>query len=97
MKEAEIHQCLRLYRKAVDSYGKLGDKLAAVRAATAGMPGLRQTRQRLLEAEADLSRIGEGISVVPELTEELLAERRSREPAGCGSRRRAEDDDDLLA
>jgi len=49
-----------------------------------------------LEAEDDLSRIGEGISVVPELTEELLAERRSREPAGCGSRP-AENDDDLLA
>lgn len=40
MKEAEIHHCLRLYRKAVDSYGKLSDKLAAVRAATAGLPGL---------------------------------------------------------
>lgn len=97
MKEAEIHQCLRLYRKAVDSYSKLLDKLAMAQAAMYGMPGLRQTRQRLLEAEDDLSRIGEGISVVPELTEELLAERRSREPAGCGSRRPAEDDDDLLA
>ena len=97
MKEAEIHQCLRLYRKAVDSYSKLLDKLAMAQAAMYGMPGLRQTRQRLLEAEEDLSRIGEGISVVPELTEELLAERRSREPAGCGSRRPAEDDDDLLA
>jgi len=96
VKEAEIHQCLRLYRKAVDSYSKLLDKLAMAQAAMYGMPGLRQTRQRLLEAEADLSRIGEGISVVPELTEELLAERRSREPAGCGSRRPAEDDD-LLA
>lgn len=97
MKEAEIHQCLRLYRKAVDSYSKLLDKLAMAQAAMYGMPGLRQTRQRLLEAEADLSRIGEGISVVPELTEELLAEKRSREPAGCGSRRPAEDDDGLLA
>ena len=95
MKEAEIHQCLRLYRKAVDSYGKLLNKLAAAQAATHGLPGLRQTRQRLLEAEEDLSRIGEGISVVPELTEELLAEKRSREPAGCGSRP-AENDDDLL-
>ena len=97
MKEAEIHQCLRLYRKAVDSYSKLLDKLAMAQAAMYGMPGLRQTRQRLLEAEDDLSRIGEGISVLPELTEELLAERRSRESAGCGSRRPAEDDDDLLA
>jgi hypothetical protein len=97
VKEAEIHQCLRLYRKAVDSYSKLLDKLAMAQAAMYGMPGLRQTRQRLLEAEADLSRIGEGISVVPELTEELLAEKRSREPAGCGSRRPAEDDDGLLA
>ncbi len=97
MKEAEIHQCLRLYRKAVDSYSKLLEKLAMAQAAMYGMPGLRQTRQRLLEAEDDLSRIGEGISVVPELTEELLAEKRSREPAGCGSRRPAEDDDDLLA
>jgi hypothetical protein len=96
VKEAEIHQCLRLYRKAVDSYSKLLEKLATAQSAMYGLPGLRQTRQRLLDAEDDLRRIGEGISVVPELTEELLAERRSQEPAGCGSRRPAEDDDDLL-
>lgn len=96
MKETEINQCVRLYHKAVDSYCRLINTLAEAQAATHGVPGLRRTRQRLLEAEEELSQIGEGISVLPELAEELLAERRSREPAGCAGRRRAEEDDDLF-
>jgi len=96
VKEAEINQCLRLYHKAVDSYCKLINKLAAAQAATAGMPGLGQTRRRLVEAEEDLSQIGEGISVLPELAEEILAERRLRTQEGAVGRRPAEDWDDGL-
>lgn len=94
MKEAEINQCLRLYRKSVDSYCKLIDKLTAAQAATTGMP---RTRQRLVEAEEDLNQIGEGISLLPELAEEILAERRLRAEEGFVGRRPIEDyDDDLL-
>ena len=96
MKEAEINQCVRLYRKAVDSYCKLINTLAEAQAATMGCRGCAGPRQRLLEAEEELSQIGEGISMLPELAEELLAERRSREPAGCAGRQPAEDDDDLF-
>ena len=93
MKEAEINQCLRLYRKSVDSYCKLIDKLTAAQAATVGMPLIRR---RLVEAEEDLSQIGEGISVLPELAEEILAERRLRTPEGAVCRPPAEDWDDGL-
>lgn len=93
MKEAEIDQCLRLYRKAVDSYCDLIDKLAAAQAATAGV-----SRRRLVEAEKDLHQLGEGISVVPELAEEIRAERKLREPAAFTGRPRLvlDEDDDLL-
>ena len=96
MKEAEINQCLRLYHKAVDSYCKLINKLAAAQAATHGVPGLRHTRQRLFEAEEDLSQIGEGISVLPELAEEIRAERRLRAQEGFVGRPPSADwDEDL--
>ena len=72
MKKAEVQECLRLYRKGVDAYGELTEKLKAVRAAAEGFSVLPRTRRHLEEAVGDLDRIGEGLSVLPELAGRLL-------------------------
>ena len=94
VKESEVNKCFRLYQKSVVSYCRIIDILSSAQAALREIPGLWAVRQRLLEAEADLSRLGDGISVVPELAEEILAERRLKEPTGAAPVRRPADDDD---
>jgi hypothetical protein len=92
VKEAEVNKCFRLYQKSVVSYSRIIDILAAAQAAMRGIPGLWAIRQRLAEAEVDLSRLGDGISVVPELAEEILAERRLKGQAGAAAVRVPADD-----
>ena len=72
MRKREIIDCLRLYRKSVDAFGEVTGKLKAAQAVTV----LRQTRQDLKAVEGGMEQIGDGLSVVPELAEQLLLERR---------------------
>lgn len=70
MRKNDIEDCLRLYRKAVAAFGEVTGKLNPTQAIAV----LRQPA--LKEVEGGLDRIGDGLSVVPELAEELLLERR---------------------
>src|SRR5947207_2751332 len=72
VKRSEITGCLRLYRKGIDAHAKLREKLKAARAAAEGVPLLRQAKKDLEEAEGELARIGDGLSVLPELADEVL-------------------------
>lgn len=71
MRKTDIKDCLRLYRKAVAAFGEVTGKLSP----TQTVAVLRQPA--LKEVEGGMDRIGDGLSVVPELAEELLLERRT--------------------
>jgi hypothetical protein len=75
VKQAQIKECVRIYRKAVDAYDAVLLKIKAAHRAMEGLP-LRGARRPLEEAIDDLERLGEGISVVPELVEDLRVEKR---------------------
>jgi len=79
MRRAEIDGNLRLYRNALEAYGVLCSLLEQIRAEAMDVP-LLKWRQRLVrylkEAQADLERIGDGISIIPELTERIQEEER---------------------
>lgn len=72
MKRSEVTGCLRLYRKGIDAHAKLREKLKAACVAAEGVPLLRQAKKDLEEAEGELARIGDGLSVLPELADEVL-------------------------
>ncbi len=76
MKRKEIDECLKLYRDSLDAFAGLEGKLRASRAAADGLPLLRRTVRRLEEANGDLERIGDGLSILPELAQHLLDEKR---------------------
>jgi hypothetical protein len=76
VRSAEIDRCLRLYRHAVAAFGDLEARLAAFVAAADGLPLLRRMQERLAAVRRDLERIGDGLAVLPELAEQLRAEKR---------------------
>jgi hypothetical protein len=80
VKKTEIKDCLRLYRRSIDAYRELSDALRESQAEAEGSPLLSRARRLLNEAMGHLDRIGEGISVVPELAERLLEEPRTCDP-----------------
>jgi hypothetical protein len=77
VKNTDLNTCLRLYRRSIDAYRELSDALRESQAEAEGSPFLSRVRRLLNEAMRHLDRIGEGISVVPELAESLREESRA--------------------
>jgi hypothetical protein len=76
VKKIEIAECLRVYRAGLDSYTEVVHKLHDSRKAADGIPILRRAQRWLEEAMAAVEKLGDGLSLVPELAVQLREERR---------------------
>jgi hypothetical protein len=72
--ETDIRECWAKYRKAIDLYSRILDKLEAARDAAEGVPILRRAQRHIEEALHDISCLGDLMSLVPELTTRLQAQ-----------------------
>jgi hypothetical protein len=69
--EAEIRECWAKYRRAVDHYSKILNKLKAARDAAEGVPILRRAQRHIDQALQDITSLGDLMALVPELATRL--------------------------